>query len=159
MTALSAERHGAQADRRVLGAVRRLCVGAASVMVLAAAVAYVLLPPVEPFAVGVVIAGATPIGKEAIRGVVLEDGKPATNTTLTVYRRRGGHLTRLKSTYVHAHGRFVFHERPGSYSLLVRHAGHSTRIAITLGRGKTVYVNIVIRLSGGFLIGPIIFNY
>jgi 5-hydroxyisourate hydrolase-like protein (transthyretin family) len=130
-----------------------------SAIVVVSAVAYAVSPPVETIAVGAVVVRATSIGREAIAGQVLESGKPARSTSVTLYRRRGRLTVRLKVRGVDARGRFSFRESPGSYVVVFRHGRRSARVAVTLGRGRTVFINVVIRKSGGFLIGPILFNY
>jgi hypothetical protein len=133
-------------------------VSAVSIAVLAAAISYAVAPSQETISARVFVR-AVAAGSESITGAVLERGKPATHTSITIYRRRARLKIRLKTREVNARGRFSFPEPPGSYLVLVRHDSHSARILITLRRGRSVFIKLTIKKSGGLLVGPIIFNY
>jgi hypothetical protein len=138
---------------------RRLGVAAVSVGVLVAAAAFVASPAVETISARLIVSDAA-VGRESIGGQVLERGRPASATTVTIYRRLSDRRDlRLGTRGLDPHGRFSFREPVGRYIVVLRRRAKTLRIAITLARGKTVFVKVTVKVSGAFALAPVIFNY
>jgi hypothetical protein len=148
----------ARPGRRATRFVRHVTVAAISAGVLAAAFAYAVSPPVETIST-LVSVRSVKVGAESISGRVLEGGKAAKGTLVTISRRETHRVVKLHVRHVDAHGRFVFPESVGLYLIVIKHGSKTSRVSITLRHGKAVFINVVIRRNGGIVIGPIIFNY
>jgi hypothetical protein len=144
---------------RVARLARHLTVGAVSVAIVAAAVLYAASPAVETIAARVLSVRSVPAGHESIQGQALEDGKPAHDTSVAVYRVVDGHKVLVGFERVNRQGRFYFRVRPAKYVVVVRHQHETARVSFRLAPRKTVFIAVTEKHHGGFVGPPVIFNY
>lgn len=143
--------------------IRHAVVAAFSLLILGGLAAYATSPPGEAIAAKA-FTQAAPAGREAIKGRVLLDGRPARGTAIRIIRRAGGQCAgrcrALAKVRVGRNGRFLIRVPPGRYIVVLRRSQATARVRVRVRRGQSVFVAATVERHGNrAVIAPVIFNY